>query len=182
MTDATDDVNASIALSVRALDPEVRLITLVEAPSLERYHRLAGADAVLSPRQLLGQNLARQVPTVTTKTTGEGVAIGNPLELLELKIDSGSELSRQTLREAQLRERFGFDVLGAWQDGTFNSPARAELRLEAGMRLLVAGPSGRSSRKRQRPRIASPNARSSPPVTAAREKRLPRCSPKPTRA
>ena len=39
----------------------------------ERYHRLAGADTVLSPRRLLGESLARKVTTGVASDTDETV-------------------------------------------------------------------------------------------------------------
>lgn len=143
IADAADDTNASIALSVRELDPDVRVVTLVEDPDLAPYHRFAGADAVLSPRQLLGANLARQVPAAMKTVVNESVELGDRIELVELKIESGSSLCHRPVREAHLRERFGVDIIGCWKDGTFSSPAAPEEVLEAGMRLLIAGESSR---------------------------------------
>ncbi len=140
VADAEDDTNASIALSAREVHAEVRVVTLVEDASLEAYHRLAGADEVLSPRQLLGESLARQVPTVMTKALGETVELGGHVELFELKVEPGSDLSEQTVRTARLRERFSIDVIGAWAGGDFMSPVTADTPLRGGMRLLVAGP------------------------------------------
>ncbi|MFC6755609.1 potassium channel family protein [Halomicroarcula sp. GCM10025894] len=91
VADGADDTNASIALSARDVCPDVRVVTLVEDASLARYHRAAGADEVLSPRQLLGESLSRQVPTTVTADIREGVPIDEDLQLAELTIapDSG---------------------------------------------------------------------------------------------
>jgi len=149
IADAADDTNASIALSVRELDPDVRVVTLVENPDLAPYHRFAGADAVLSPRQLLGDNLARQVPTAMKTVVDEGVELGEHIELVELEVEAGSALCQRPLRDARLRERYGVDVVGAWKEGTFSSPVAPEETLEAGMRLLIAGESARIQALRQ---------------------------------
>jgi Trk K+ transport system NAD-binding subunit len=148
VADADDDANASIALSVRELNADVRLATLVEDPAAASYHRLAGADAVLSPRQLLGRSLARQVPTVLTRRAASedaaegGIALGDHVALFEIKIEPGSVLFGKSVREARLRERFGFDAIGAWKRGRFTSPVAPDAQLEAGTRLFVAGPPG----------------------------------------
>lgn len=139
VADAEDDTNASIALSVRELHASVRMVTLVEDPALKEYHQLAGADAVLSPRQLLGRSLARQVPTVMKTTIDEGVEISGHIELVELKVEPESEIAGQRIGEARLRERFGIGVIGTWTEGQFTSPATPDVHLEAGTRLLVAG-------------------------------------------
>jgi Trk K+ transport system NAD-binding subunit len=138
VADAADDVNASIVLSAREVNPDVRVVTLVEDTALENYHRIAGADDVLSPRQLLGESLAHQVPTGITTAVEEGIEIGNDLELVELSIEPGSDLCNRTVSGARLRERFAVDIVGAWIDGTFESPVEPGLELDD-VQLLVAG-------------------------------------------
>lgn len=142
IADAADDTNASIALSVRELNTDVRVVTLVENPDLAPYHRYAGADTVLSPRQLLGDNLARQVPTALKTVVKQTVKLDASIELGEIKVESGSTFCQRSLRETALRERHGVDVVGVWKKGTFISPFAADRKLEDGMRLLVAGEPG----------------------------------------
>jgi Trk K+ transport system NAD-binding subunit len=139
VADAADDTNASIALSAVEATPDVRVVSLVEDASLARYHRLAGADTVLSPRQLLGESLAEEVPAVVTTTAAEGIEIGDDFELAGVSIEAGSELAGRPIAEARLRERFGVNVIGVWSDGEFRAEVDPEARLEAGTRLLVAG-------------------------------------------
>jgi Trk K+ transport system NAD-binding subunit len=139
VADAADDTNASIALSAVEATPDVRVVSLVEDASLARYHRLAGADTVLSPRQLLGESLAEEVPAVVTTTAAEGIEIGDDFELAGVSIEAGSELAGRPIAEARLRERFGVNVIGVWSDGEFRAEIDPEAPLEAGTRLLVAG-------------------------------------------
>jgi len=139
VADAADDRNASIALAVRDVRADVRLITLVEDASLARYHRAAGADVVLSPRQLLGRSLANRVPTPVRTDVDDGVVIGEDFQLVELAVARDSDLAGQTFASARLRERFGVNVIGAWVEGTFETPVQPDDELAAGTRLLVAG-------------------------------------------
>ncbi|AZH24545.1 potassium channel family protein [Haloplanus aerogenes] len=141
VADAADDTNASIVLSARDARPNVRVITLVEEAALARYHRAAGADEVLSPRQLLGSSLARQVPTTVTTDVAEGVTVGDDFELVEVTVAANSDLHGRTFREARLRDRFGVNVIGAWFDGDFRTPVEMGDELAARTRLLVAGES-----------------------------------------
>ena len=141
VADAADDINASIALSARDARPDVRVITLVEDATLARYHRAAGADEVLSPRQLLGASLARQVPTTVRTDIEEAVEVGDDFELVELTVAADSDLHGKTFGEARLREQFGVNVIGAWFDGDFQTPVGMDETLVARTRLLVAGES-----------------------------------------
>jgi Trk K+ transport system NAD-binding subunit len=139
VVDAPDDASASIVLSARELRPDVPVVTLVEDASLARYHRAAGADEVLSPRQLLGRSLAEQVPTAVTTDVADGVTIGDDFELVELTVAADSDLAGRAFGEARLRERFGVNVIGAWFDGDFETPVDEADVLVARTRLLVAG-------------------------------------------
>jgi len=141
VVDAAADTNASITLSALEADPETRVISLIEDASLARYHRLAGADTVLSPRQLLGRSLAGEAPTAVTTTVEAGVEIGEDFELGELSIQEGSDLCNETFAESRLRERVGVTVIGVWVDGDFHTSIDPEAELDAGTRLLVAGES-----------------------------------------
>ena len=139
VADGGDDTNASIALSAHDAAPEVRVITLVSEAALRRYHLAAGVDAVLSPRQLLGESLAAQISTTVTAEIESGIPIGDDLELIELVVDDDSEFAGVRFGEARLRERFGITVIGAWFDGAFVTPADPAGSLDPGTRLLVAG-------------------------------------------
>lgn len=139
VADSGDDTNASIVLSVRAVNPDVQVVTLVEDAELAQYHDAAGADEVLSPRQLLGRSLAAELPTAVTASVDDSVVIGEAFELVELAIEEGSELAHATFATADLRERFGVNVLGAWVEGEFQTPVDPDTELEPGTRLLAAG-------------------------------------------
>lgn len=137
--DAADDRSASIALTVRDAYPDVRVITLVEDADLAQYHSAAGADEVLSPRQLLGARLAEHLPTVVTTEIDEGITIGEDFELIELTVAEDSDLAHTTFAEAALRDRFGVNVIGAWFESNFKTPIDLDDELEPGTRMLVAG-------------------------------------------
>ena len=139
VVDAADDVSISVVLSVRELAPEVQVVTVVDDETLEPYHLLAGATRVLSPRQLLGASLARQVPFQLHLRRHRGVVVGRDLELAELDVTPGSDIYNRSVEEVRLRERFGVDLLGAWFEGEFRSPVAPEARLDSRTRLLVAG-------------------------------------------
>jgi Trk K+ transport system NAD-binding subunit len=141
VVDAGDDAGASIVLSAVDTSPDVYVVTLVEDAALARYHRIAGADDVLSPRQLLGESLAERAPAAVTADVDEGVAIGEDFELVELAVTEGGSLQGRTFADATLRERFGVNVIGAWFDGEFETPVPLDAELAAGTQLLVTGES-----------------------------------------
>jgi Trk K+ transport system NAD-binding subunit len=149
VADVADDTNASIVLSVRAVDPDVQVVTLVEDGDLAEYHSVAGADAVLSPRQLLGEQLAAELPTTVTTTATEGTTIGEEFDIVEFAVEAGSELAGAAVGEVSLQERFGVSVLGAWLNGDFQTPVDPATELDPGTRLLAAGDPDRLAELRE---------------------------------
>jgi Trk K+ transport system NAD-binding subunit len=139
VADAADDTNASIVLSARELAPDTPTITIAEDDELADYHRAAGASTVLSPRQLLGESLARRVRTPVSARADEGVEIGDDVELVEVSVDPDSPVCNRTFEEARLRDRFEVNVVGAWRQAEFETPIDPDAEITADTTLLVAG-------------------------------------------
>jgi Trk K+ transport system NAD-binding subunit len=146
VTDVSDQVDASIVLAAKELSPDVRVISVVENPDRERYHRLAGADEVLSPRSLLGESLAAKVTTALQTDLGEAVAIGDSLRLAEGSVPHGSPLAGSALGASGIRDRAGVTVIGAWFNGEFDAAPPPDATLSAGTVLLVSGRSDQLER------------------------------------
>ena len=143
VVDGRDEVDTSVILSARELSNEVQTVAVIEDESLAPYHRMAGADHVLFPRQLLGKGLAGEIPFLLRMAEDTTIGIGEKLEVAELDIESGSPLCDQTIRELRLRERFGVNVIGAWFGGTFETPIGPNTIVDCRARLLVSGAPGR---------------------------------------
>jgi Trk K+ transport system NAD-binding subunit len=139
VADGGDTVNTSVILTADEVAPDVRTVSIVDDPDLERYHELAGADVVLSPRRMLGESLARKVTTGVDTDLGEGVDLGEEFEVVELPLGRDSPLVGATLAESDLRNRTGANVIGAWKRGEFETPPDAEAELSPGTVLLVTG-------------------------------------------
>jgi Trk K+ transport system NAD-binding subunit len=143
VTDVADDANASIALAARELLSTIQIVSLVDDASLTRYHQIAGVDVVHSPRQLLGERLAAEIPTTGTTPSDDGLEVTSDFELVELSVDARSELCNKTFAEADLRERFDVTIVGRWVDGEFVPYVDPTDELDAETRLLVAGEASR---------------------------------------
>ncbi|MFP4629068.1 MAG: potassium channel family protein [Halobacteriales archaeon] len=139
VADLSDEVDASIVLAAGEVAEDVPVISVLEEPDSRTYHRLAGADEVLSPRPLLGESLAAKVTTTLEADLGESVEIGEDLELVELPLGRNSPLIGTTLADSAIREEAGVNVIGAWFDGEFRTPPDPEATLTSGTVLLVTG-------------------------------------------
>jgi Trk K+ transport system NAD-binding subunit len=148
VADVSDEVDTSIVLAAREMADDITVVSVVEEPERERYHRLAGADIVLSPRPLLGQSLASKVTGAVTADLDDAVEIGEAFEIAELAVQRGSRLAGSTLADSGIRERTGANVIGAWFEGEFRSSVGPDETLTDGTVLLVSGESDQLSELR----------------------------------
>jgi len=137
--DVSDQVDASIVLTAKEVATDVPVVSVVEDPERERYHRLAGADHVLSPRSLLGESLAAKVTTPIRTEIDETLTVGERFQLAEMSIRHGSRLAGSTLADSRIRERSGVNVIGVWIRGEFEPSPPPEITLAPGSVLLVSG-------------------------------------------
>jgi Trk K+ transport system NAD-binding subunit len=150
VADASDDVNTSIALTATEVAPDVQVVSVVNEPDRARYHELAGADDVLSPRSLLGESLAAKVTAGLSTDLGEAIEVGEDFEIAEFPLHQGSDLVGQTLAESGIREETGANVIGAWFRGRFESPPAPDAELDRGTILLATGREAQLERLRDR--------------------------------
>ena len=142
VADDDDETNASIVLSAREVseDPAgLRIVSFVENDAIADYHRYAGADRVLSPRRLLGQSLGSKATASVADELGDGVEIGEDFQIAELLVHHGSPLVGETVAGSAIGDRTGANVLGAWDDGEFESPPRPGRVIDEHTVLLVVG-------------------------------------------
>ncbi|NHN48889.1 TrkA family potassium uptake protein [Halostella sp. JP-L12] len=135
VADADDERNASIVLSAREVSPNARVVTLLEDRANEPYHRLAGADTVLSPERILGGSLADKI----TGSIDAPDVVGDDFEIAELTVQRDSAVAGQRLKESGIREGTGVNVVGIWERGEFRSPPSPDTVLSGGTVLLAAG-------------------------------------------
>lgn len=139
VADVSDQVDASIVLTAQEVAEDVLTLSVVEEPDRAAYHRLAGADKVLSPRPLLGQSLASKVTTSVTSELEKVVEIGDDFEIAEFPIHRGSQLVGTTLAESGIREQVSVNIIGAWFRGEFETPPNPDATLTNGTVLLATG-------------------------------------------
>ena len=137
--DLSDQVDASIVLAAKELTDDVPVISVVESPEAETYHRLAGADTVLSPRSLLGESLAAKATTAARTGMLDAVNIEDYVELAEVSIRRGSRLAGATLASSGIGKRSGANVIGVWVRGEFIPAPSPDTELVGGSVLLVSG-------------------------------------------
>ena len=115
------------------------MLSLVEDESHADYHRYAGADHVLSPRRILGEQLADRAVGTFDREAIEAVEIDEDFDIAEFPLQSGSELIGRTIAEGGIFERTGAAIIGVWNRGNFRSPPGPETRVDARSVLVATG-------------------------------------------
>jgi voltage-gated potassium channel len=140
VTDDSD--NLVIALSVKALRPEVRVICRATELESERKLRLAGADAVVAPQAVGAERMAMMAIQPELAQVFDIVVSGKAVEFRveELDIDPACSFVGKTVADSGLREDTGALILaieGASSELLVNPGP--DVRLNAGERLVVVG-------------------------------------------
>jgi Trk K+ transport system NAD-binding subunit len=146
-------------LTVRSVRPDIEIITLTDDSSLEDILYETGADSVLSPHSVLGHRLAEKVVASFSMDLGDVVELGEDIELTEVSVERGSSLDGVSIRESEIRERTGANVVGAWMDGELQLPPSPDAVIQENTVLLVAGEHGALEELSEFTRSADPFSR-----------------------
>ena len=133
----SDEKNAIIALVAKKLT-RADIIGLVENMANAVYLLYAGADKVVSPKQLLGFDIGHKAAMpITHQLIGTTPLIGS-LRIFELPILGESGLNGSSIEDAKIRERTGATVIGIWKGAklTFN-PSASEIITDTTVLLLI---------------------------------------------
>jgi Trk K+ transport system NAD-binding subunit len=138
VVDLPKQESASIILSGRRMEPDVPILSVTEDEQTEKYHRYAGADHTIRPRQALGRRLADEtVHSVGRAVTG-AIELSDNFEVTELLVEPRSDLAGQSLEKAQIRQQFGVNLIGMWTDGEFAARLNPSTVITGGTILLAA--------------------------------------------
>ena len=133
----SDEKNAIIALVAKKLT-RADIIGLVEDMANAVYLLYAGANKVVSPKQLLGIDIGHKAAMpITHQLIGTTPLVGS-LRIFELPILGESGLNGSSIEDANIRERTGATVIGIWRGAklTFN-PSASEIITDTTVLLLI---------------------------------------------
>lgn len=137
-----DSDNLVIALSVKSLRPDVRVICRATELESERKLRLAGADAVVAPQAVGAERIAMMAIQPELAQVFDVVVSGNAVEFRveELDIDPDCSVAGKTIRDSGLRQDTGALILAIeGDDDTVIVNPGPEQTLSPGERLVVVG-------------------------------------------
>ena len=141
---------ASIILGIRGIT-SARIISIVDKVSFDRYLRYAGAEYVLSPKQVTGRILARHAilnPVGDSEPTIPGLdrlTINGPefleknLRLIHIPVMTDSKVTGRTLGGIDFPGRYGIFVPFLWKAGRFISRPDPNEVIDATTSLFLFG-------------------------------------------
>jgi Trk K+ transport system NAD-binding subunit len=137
VVDTTDRQAASVVLAVRELRETISTVVLVESLENERNLLYAGADQVLTPRQLLGRRIAERITTEISPTRSDSISLREEFSVLELTVFEGSPIHGESV--ASIERRGDITVIGLWKEGTFVESPAPDTVVDEQTVLLVGG-------------------------------------------
>ena len=137
MVVATDDDirNVNIAFRARDESPSLTIVGTCNRQTSEEILTLAGANHVVRVAKQMGSFLARRISCTDNNTHLIGTF--DEVQIAEATIH-GTPLVGKELKDANLREEFGVNVVGMWERGHFQLPEPQAL-LNNHTVLLLAG-------------------------------------------
>jgi Trk K+ transport system NAD-binding subunit len=135
VTTANDKVNTMVAFNVREISDKVPIIAAAKSSISVEILKVAGCSHVFQMDKMMGQSLARRT------IGGDALAhvIGQFGELLIAEAGVvNTPLVGKNLRESELREMVGINVIGIWERGNFQT-AGPDSKISSYSVLVFAG-------------------------------------------
>ncbi|HUJ12877.1 MAG TPA: NAD-binding protein [Thermoanaerobaculia bacterium] len=133
-----DEENAAIVLRARQMGFRGEIFAFVEEPAHRRPIELAGATSAYTPRHIVAAALAAHASDrINPRLPGSEAIPG--LERRELRVPASSPVAGKTLGEAEIGARTGAIVIGQWSRSRLQAACGADMRIEPGAILELAG-------------------------------------------
>ncbi len=137
-----DSDNVYVALTARALNPELTIISRANSHESERKLQIAGVDHVINPYVTSGRRMARQLIHPNILEFMDVVMHRGEVDILieDIGLSERSSLRDQTIAATEIRRRIGANILAVRRpDGeVFMNPA-VDFALRAGDTLIALG-------------------------------------------
>jgi len=133
--------NVFIALTARALSPDIYIMARSTDPSSERRLIRAGADKALSPHEIGGRQMASSLvrPTVVELLDLAASGDTSTFAMEEMQIHHDSEMAGVQLMDSGLRQRFGVIAVAIKRDDEMMFNPTPDVVLESGDTLITIG-------------------------------------------
>ena len=137
-----DSDNVYVALTARALNPELTIISRANSHESERKLQIAGVDHVINPYVTSGRRMARQLIHPNILEFMDVVMHRGEVDILieEIGLSERSSLRDQTIAATEIRRRIGANILAVRRpDGEIFMNPSVDFALRAGDTLIALG-------------------------------------------
>lgn len=98
---------------MRSLSTDIETIGLTDDNDVRDVLLEAGADTVLLPRKVLGHRLAEKAVSSFSSQLTDTIDLGGNIEVTEITVHPGSQLDGRRIRNSNIREQTGANIVGA---------------------------------------------------------------------
>ena len=115
----SDMVNSNLCNTIRELDEDVTIVATANSQDSVDLLQLAGATHVIQLGEMMGRIISRR--TIGQDSRVHVIGRFQNLVVAEA-LAYGTPLVGKTIRESQLREKLGVNIVGLWERGKFVKP------------------------------------------------------------
>lgn len=113
-----DEKSAAVVLTASQLS-DCKIIALVEKLDMADYLKFAGADIVVSPKQILGINMGLTAISSINFEVTNVVDLGGDMKICKLPVYPDNPMVGKKLKDLKVRETTGATVIAVFKDGNF---------------------------------------------------------------
>lgn len=136
----SDADNVLVTITVKGITPGAEVIARAKADENEAKLKRAGADRVIAPTTIGGRRIAQLLTRPTVADFLDRVAAGGVDILLdEVPVKQGSDLAGSSLREGQIRQRYGCTIVAVRSNGSLDTHPTPDRTLKPGDVIVVMG-------------------------------------------
>jgi len=140
-----DSANVFLAISARAIDPNLNIISIGRSEDVSRKLLAAGASKVINPYQISGRKIYEIIRKPEIVELLDDVVFGQQdLHMGEVSIEPGCRLEKKRLDDFVLSDEFNMIVLAVEDKELGNeihfTSRGIQHKLDAGDKLIVIGP------------------------------------------
>lgn len=133
-----DEKNAAIVLTASQIS-DCKIIALVDSLDMARYMEFAGADIVVSPKQVLGLNIGLTALSSINFEISGAVDLGGDVKICKLPVYPDNPLVGKKLDDASIRDKTGATVVAVLKNGEFVVDPPPSTVIDEATVLVVAG-------------------------------------------
>ncbi|HHO54985.1 MAG TPA: potassium channel protein [Trueperaceae bacterium] len=136
-----DADNAFIAMTARALNDKIFIVSKADSDNAVRKLKKAGADRVVNPYAIAGQRLVNIVvrPVALEFMSHTMQSKDSGLSIQEFHVLADSPFANKTLLQIELRKKYGLNVVAVIRDGKNIVNPDANLIIEPADQLIMMG-------------------------------------------